>query len=204
MNRRVKRTFGSSVRTGLLTSLGTSLGTFWGTPLGAGLVVGSFGLASGSGCGGPTDEALEPATATGQVGSLEQALTGRPPALSKVEPALGPDIGLITVTLTGKNFRPGSTVTFGGVAASGVRVVSSTQITATLPSKPGSLGRVPVRITQPDGRYSERTDLFAYYSDELVFDVPYRLRAPSASDVVVADLNKDGKLDVLVDRKSVV
>ena len=131
-----------------------------------------------------------------EVDSLSSPLIGRPPSLTKVEPALGPDSGFITVTLTGKNFRPGATVSFGGALSSTVKVESSTKITASVPSKPGTLGRVPVRITQPDGRFVERNDLFAYYSDSIAFRTPNRYAAGfDPSFIVTADFNKDGRLD---------
>jgi hypothetical protein len=53
--------------------------------------------------------------------------------------------GGTSVTITGTNFAAGATVTFGGTAATGVTVVSSTTITATTPA--GSVGAVTVTVT---------------------------------------------------------
>ena len=91
-------------------------------------------------------------------------MSGRPRPSPASIPALGPDTGYVDIVLTGRNFRPGVTVQFAGTPVSGVTVVSSTQLKVSLPAKPGLLGRVPVRITLPDGRFVERSDLFAYYS----------------------------------------
>ena len=102
----------------------------------------------------------------------ETAVSGRPPALTRIDPALGPDTGYVDITLTGRNFRPGATVQFAGTSVGSVTVLSSTQLKVSLPAKPGSLGRVPVRITLPDGRFVERNDLFAYYSDDMALRPP--------------------------------
>jgi hypothetical protein len=74
--------------------------------------------------------------------------TGTPvPTVTSVSPASGP-VGT-TVTITGTNFTGATSVTFGGVAAS-FTVVSSTQITATVPSGVPA-GVVDVRVTNAAG-----------------------------------------------------
>ena len=173
-------------------------------------VLGALGLLSGGlwACGLPADGPLagdESGPGLGQhaaaltVDGLDEttAVIGRPPSLTRLEPALGPDTGGIEVTLTGRNFRPGLRVDFAGTPASTVTVVSSTLLRAYLPAKPGLLGRVPVRITLPDGRFVERADLFAYYSDDLALRPPRVTPTNDSSDLVLGDLDKDGKLDVI-------
>ena len=54
-----------------------------------------------------------------------------PPTVSSVSPNSGSTPGGTTVTITGTNFAPGATVTFGSTAATNVVVVNSTTITAT-------------------------------------------------------------------------
>gem|GEM_PF-2973937 len=56
------------------------------------------------------------------------------PVISGLAPSSGPITGGQTVTITGSNFVAGDTVTIDGVVATGVTVVSATQITATVPS----------------------------------------------------------------------
>src|SRR5262249_25631614 len=64
------------------------------------------------------------------------------------------------VTLTGQNFAPGATVTFGGAAATAVVVASATQITATTPAH--AQGSVNVVVTKPDGQSATLANAFAF------------------------------------------
>ncbi|WP_424711980.1 IPT/TIG domain-containing protein [Kitasatospora acidiphila] len=70
------------------------------------------------------------------------------PQLSAVVPDEGPVAGGTTVTITGSNLLEATAVLFGAVPASSFTVVSSTQITATVPA--GS-GTVQVTVTTPGG-----------------------------------------------------
>ena len=71
------------------------------------------------------------------------------------------------MTILGTNFQPGASVTFGGAAATGVVVVSESEITATSPALPaGTLNDVVVR--NPD--LSTRTQANGWLSD--FHDVP--------------------------------
>jgi ribosomal protein S4 len=65
-------------------------------------------------------------------------LAGPAPTVTSVVPNSGSAKGGTTVTITGTNFVPGATVSFGGVpAATTVLVASSTLIVATTPSHTG-------------------------------------------------------------------
>ena len=70
-------------------------------------------------------------------------------SIASVSPASGPAVGGATVTLTGVGFTAGSTVTFGGVAAPNVDVVSGTEITVVVPPHAG--GTVDVVVTPSAG-----------------------------------------------------
>jgi uncharacterized protein (TIGR03437 family) len=67
------------------------------------------------------------------------------PTVSSVTPASGPAAGATPVTITGTNFAAGATVTFGGVAATNVTVVSNKTITCATPA--GTAGAVTVTVT---------------------------------------------------------
>lgn len=67
------------------------------------------------------------------------------PSLGSVSPANGPIAGGTAVTLSGSNLRSDCTVSFGGVAATNVAVVSATSMTATTP--PHTSGAVDVALT---------------------------------------------------------
>ena len=85
-------------------------------------------------------------TVSGQSGSLASGFTYIvEPTVTSVSPNSGPTAGGTSVTITGTNFATGATVTFGGVAATNVVVVSSTSITATTPA--GTAGAATVTVT---------------------------------------------------------
>jgi hypothetical protein len=73
------------------------------------------------------------------------------PHVSAVGPSTGTSTGGQQVTITGTNFDPSATVTFGGVPASNVQVdPSGTSIVATTP--PHSPGPATVNVTGDNGR----------------------------------------------------
>src|SRR5687767_685092 len=56
-----------------------------------------------------------------------------PFAVESISPAIGSIYGGTTVTITGRNFTGGTTVTFGGSVATNVQIVSPTRITVVTP-----------------------------------------------------------------------
>ena len=70
------------------------------------------------------------------------------PTVSGIAPTRGPLVGGTDVTITGTGFTSGSTVSFGGVAAT-VRFVSATELVATTP--PGTAGTVAMTVTTTYG-----------------------------------------------------
>lgn len=80
--------------------------------------------------------------------------------LDTVAPATGAAAGGTAVTLTGTNFKKeGTTVTFGGTAATSVVVVDSTTITCVTPAK--TAGAYNVVVTGPAGT-ATKTNGFTY------------------------------------------
>src|SRR5205823_1913148 len=73
------------------------------------------------------------------------------PTVAQISPASGSTAGGTSVTINGVNFQSNATVTFGGVAATSVRVTSSTSITAVTPPS-ASAGAVPVVVRNGDGQ----------------------------------------------------
>lgn len=72
------------------------------------------------------------------------------PTLSAVVAARGPAAGGTAIVLTGTNFKPGASVSIGGLAATGVVVVSATTINATTPAST-SYGAVDIVVNNKDG-----------------------------------------------------
>lgn len=85
------------------------------------------------------------------------------PALTSVTPTSGARLGGTTVTLTGANFTPDASVTFGGGAATNVTFVSESTITATTPY--GEIGAADVRIATQRGS-ATMPDAFTYQAAE--------------------------------------
>ena len=96
--------------------------------------------------------------------------TASVPTVTGVSPAAGPLTGGTSVTITGTNFTTGASVSFGGTAATGVSVVSSTSITATSPSSSARTVDVTVTVsgtTSPAGVQDE----FSYVGQPTVTGV---------------------------------
>jgi IPT/TIG domain-containing protein/fibronectin type III domain protein len=82
------------------------------------------------------------------------------PTVSAVSPNTGVIGGGTSVTISGTGFQPGATVTFGGVAATGVNVVNATTITAATPAH--AAGAVNVAVTNGDGQSATLTNGYSY------------------------------------------
>lgn len=67
------------------------------------------------------------------------------PIINSVSPRTGPLSGGTVITIEGANFLPGAAVTFGGISAASVEVVSSTRITAVSPPR-ASYGTVALEL----------------------------------------------------------
>jgi len=99
-------------------------------------------------------------TVSGQTGTLTSGFTYVViPTVSSVSPNSGSTAGGTAVTITGGSFAPGAAVTFGGVAATNVVVISGTQITVTTPA--GSAGAVTVTVTL-NGQSGNLANGFSY------------------------------------------
>jgi uncharacterized repeat protein (TIGR03803 family) len=74
------------------------------------------------------------------------------PTVSSVFPASGPDSGGTPVTITGSNFQPGATVTFGGIAANPSTTITldAGTIMAVTPADPGATSVDVVVTNHPD------------------------------------------------------
>jgi IPT/TIG domain len=82
-----------------------------------------------------------------------------PPAVTGISPSSGTTDGGTSVTLTGKNFVAGATVSFGGAAAVVTSVNAATIVAKTPAHKPGS---VTVVVKNPDGQSGTLSSGFIY------------------------------------------
>ena len=82
------------------------------------------------------------------------------PTITSVSPTSGPTTGGTLITITGTNFATGATVRVGGALATGITLVSSTQLRATTPA--GSAGARDVQVTNSSGSSATRAGAFTY------------------------------------------
>jgi IPT/TIG domain-containing protein/phospholipase D-like protein len=99
-----------------------------------------------------TGKTMANLTAKGPLWSFTTSATPRPVGASSIvgaTPATGPATGGTAVTITGTNFAPGSTVSFGLVPATKVVVVNPTTITCVTPMH--AAGNAEVMVLGPAG-----------------------------------------------------
>lgn len=99
------------------------------------------------------------------VADVSDFQTNAAPTLTSVSPATGSKAGGTSVTLTGTNFRTGTTPTvyFGGVQATSVVVTSATTITCITPAH-GAYDTfvADVEVDNADGQSAVLSDAFTY------------------------------------------
>ncbi|PTL79262.1 IPT/TIG domain-containing protein [Vitiosangium sp. GDMCC 1.1324] len=83
-----------------------------------------------------------------------------PPRITGISPVSGPSTGGTRVSLTGSGFEPGATVSFGGMAASGVTVADAEHLTATTLAH--AAGVVDVVVSNPSGSRATLGGGFTY------------------------------------------
>lgn len=127
--------------------------------------------------------------------------TGLAPTVTQSTPAAIVNTGNVTITLTGTNFVQGATVTIAGIPATNVVVTSPTTITLTAPAKAATCAMMTVVVTNPDGQMATSSNILRYRSNTFGFlakqdTATNSLTAPR--NIVLADVNSDGKSDLLV------
>ncbi len=105
-------------------------------------------------------QVTNPDTQTGTLGGAYTYMA--PPAVTSISPTSGPTAGGTTITINGSNFGQdtGGSVRVGGVLATGVTYLSSTQLRATTPA--GTAGAQSVQVTNPDGQAATLASAFTY------------------------------------------
>ena len=107
------------------------------------------------------------------------------PTVTAVNPSTGSAAGGTVVTITGTNFTPTSTVSFGNDAATSVTFVSATSLMATAPA--GSAGPINVTVTTASGTSSTSSfDVFTYVAVPTVTGVsPNSSSSPGGTTVTI-------------------
>ncbi|MEO5823865.1 MAG: IPT/TIG domain-containing protein [Vicinamibacteraceae bacterium] len=89
--------------------------------------------------------------------TYEFAPVNAAPVTQPLTPSSGPITGGTAITVSGQNFTPATTVTVGGVPATGLQILSNTQIVAVTPA--GAQGPADVVVTTTSGT---STEVFQY------------------------------------------
>src|SRR5581483_4364617 len=111
--------------------------------------------------GGVVDVTVTNAAGTSPTGASDHFTYDGTPTVSAVSPAIGNAAGGSTVTVTGTGFLTATGVKFGTTSATGVTIVSDTQLTATAPNH--SAGQVDVTVTNSTGTSATNgSDQFTY------------------------------------------
>jgi hypothetical protein len=119
-------------------------------------------------------------------------------SVNDASPKLFKNTGGSSITLTGTGFQTGATVTIAGVPAQDVTVVSSTTIQLKSPLKAATCGKVPIVVTNPDGKTVTRSDLVTLLTSALQYSIPSTITMGTyPRQVLAVDLNKDGKVDIV-------
>src|SRR5437867_320034 len=101
--------------------------------------------------------AVPPAQAGSNPGRARAGAVAVPPTITGLNPTSGPEQGGQCTVISGTDFQPGATVTFGSSQGIVDFPVQSTEVAADTP--PG-IGTVDVTVTNPDG--GTATDPGAY------------------------------------------
>jgi hypothetical protein len=125
------------------------------------------------------------------------------PTVTSTVPAGGPTYGGQTVTIEGTNFTNKSTVKFGTVAATGVKFVDATTLTAVAPS--GASGNQVVKVTTEAGA---STDVVNYAYANTITLSPNTGKAAAGNTITIRGSGFDALTfvgaDITVDRAWVV
>jgi hypothetical protein len=100
---------------------------------------------------GTVDVVVAASTGTATLTSGFAYVTPPGPTVSAVTPVSGSTAGGTALTITGANFAAGASVTVGGVAATGVEVVSATSLRAVTGAAPAGVADVVVRVGNQAG-----------------------------------------------------
>jgi hypothetical protein len=92
------------------------------------------------------------------------------PVVTGVSPESGPASGGALLTIAGGNFKAGATVMVGGVAASNLVWVSSSQLTCVTPAHFPAV--VDVQVRNPDGQVGTLLRGFVFVSDTVSLSLP--------------------------------
>ncbi len=128
----------------------------------------SITVTAPAGSAGTVDVTVTTPNGTSAISASDQFTYIAAPTVTSISPNSGSTLGGAVVTISGTGFTGATAVKFGATAATGITVVSATQITATAPA--GSAGAVDVTVTTPGGTSATSV------GDQFIYIAPPMLR----------------------------
>ena len=108
------------------------------------------------------------------------------PTITSVTPNFGSNLGNTFITITGANFLTGPAITIGGLSATSISFVSSTQVTCYTPA--GTLGLADIILTNTDLTTVTFSQSYQYITPSVyhqIADVAGKFRNPTWPYVIV-------------------
>lgn len=138
---------------------------------------------------------------TSSTGTPFTAIVAGPPAppdpkATSVSPAQGFTAGGTLITITGTNFRAGSTVTVGGAAATGVTVLNATTIRALTPARPIGVADIVVTAGEVSTTLASAFTYVALPQPEIFAISPATGPTGGGTDVTIDGANLGGVVAV--------
>lgn len=176
----------SAPRWARLLSLGGALGL-----AGCEALFGSFATGNPESCTA-TPDVCGPDYCNAKTRLCEPAMT-----ITGVSPVVALGSGGDTLTVTGSQFAEGVVVRLGDAVVGNLMRLGSEKLTGTVPES-SARGLVPVEVELPSGQRVRRDELFRYVPP-IKLDTPAELLVPYDPRLVTAaDLNRDGRMDVIL------
>lgn len=121
--------------------------------------------------------------------------------LEGVSPTSVPNTSSVEIKVTGRNFVSGMQVMFGGEPQAGAIFDSAEQIRIPLAARPDRKGTLGVELVHPNGQRVGREHAVLFYGP-IEFSLGARGGLSGLKQTLVGDLDRDGKVDILMTNRS--
>jgi hypothetical protein len=116
-----------------------------------------------------------------------------PPTIEYIRPSSGSELGGTIVTISGNNFHPEASITFGDVLVTNLERESAYKIVAITP--PQAIGTVDVVVSNPGGESYTLSDGFDFFFALFGQRTYYDINSPDA--LFSIDFDMDGDIDII-------
>lgn len=131
----------------------------------------------------------------------DMAMLLPPPVITSVSPGSIANGGGVSITITGTGFQPGATVTVAGGSCTNPTVTATTITCTTGATTSPTCGPTAIVVTNPDQQKTTNNSALQLRSKSLAFgnptNIPNASPDPNSKAAATADLDSDGKMDVV-------